>query len=161
MLSTTADSRRSEQEHYDEAIADFDEAIQLDPKLMVARRNRGSAYENTQKYDKAIADYDEAIRLDHADPFTYVLRGGTWERLQEFGKAIADYEHAIALCDPRAADTLPQWSLAWILATCPDARFRDGARAVELAQKASRADTLEGCDASRRSRGGLRGARRL
>jgi Flp pilus assembly protein TadD len=40
----------------------------------------------------------------------------------------------IAPDDPQA-----QKSLAWILATCPDDRFRNGAKAVELAERANTA----------------------
>jgi tetratricopeptide (TPR) repeat protein len=49
---------------YDKAIADYDEAIRLDPKYAIAFNNRGSAWLIKKEYDKAIADYDEAIRLD-------------------------------------------------------------------------------------------------
>ncbi len=48
---------------YDQAIADYDEAIKLNPKLAGAYANRGNAYENKGQDDQAIADYDEAIEL--------------------------------------------------------------------------------------------------
>ena len=49
---------------YDKAIADYTEAIQLDPKLAPAFNNRGLAWDEKGEHDKAIADYNEANRLD-------------------------------------------------------------------------------------------------
>ena len=48
----------------DRAIADYDQAIRLDPGLAHAYANRGSAYTDKMDYDRAIADLDQAIRLD-------------------------------------------------------------------------------------------------
>jgi tetratricopeptide (TPR) repeat protein len=42
---------------YDRAIADFNEAIRLNPKFAVAFSNRGSAYNQKGEYDRAIADF--------------------------------------------------------------------------------------------------------
>jgi len=47
---------------YDKAIADFNEAIRLDPQYANAYNNRGLTWVDKKEYDKAIADYDEAIR---------------------------------------------------------------------------------------------------
>ena len=52
---------------HDKAIADYTEAIRLDPKYAEAYSNRGVAYASKGDYDKAIADYTEAIRLDPKD----------------------------------------------------------------------------------------------
>ena len=51
----------------------------------------------------------------------------------EPGKALADFNEAIRL-DPNA--TMPYRGRALIYATCPDARLRDGKKAVEDATKA-------------------------
>ena len=48
---------------YDEAIADCDAAIALDPKLAFAYRIRGNAWSAKGEHDKAKQDYDEANRL--------------------------------------------------------------------------------------------------
>ena len=47
----------------DRAIADYSEAIRLNPKYSFALNNRGILYSDKRDYDKAIADYSEALRL--------------------------------------------------------------------------------------------------
>jgi tetratricopeptide (TPR) repeat protein len=50
---------------YDWAIADFTQAIRLDPNYAKAYISRGGAYHNGKRdYDRAIADFETALRLD-------------------------------------------------------------------------------------------------
>jgi tetratricopeptide (TPR) repeat protein len=84
-------------------------------------------------YDKAIADCTEAIRLDLQSAKAYRSRGFAWRENGEYEKAIVDFNKATGL-DPENADRYIV--LAWLLATCPDARYRDGDRASQLAEKA-------------------------
>jgi tetratricopeptide (TPR) repeat protein len=48
----------------DRAIADYGEAIRLDPEYAEAYYGRGLTYRNKGDLERAIADYSEAIRLD-------------------------------------------------------------------------------------------------
>ena len=60
----------------DDAVADYDEAIRLQPDSAAAYYNRGLAKDALKRYDDAIADYDEAIRLQpDATPAAYYNRG--------------------------------------------------------------------------------------
>ena len=59
----------------DRAIADFNEAIRLDPKNAIAYTNRGLAYGDKGDTDRAIADLTEAIRLDPKNAIAYTNRG--------------------------------------------------------------------------------------
>ena len=56
---------------YDKAIADYDEALKLDPKNALAYDSRGVAWYRKGEYDKAIADYGEAIKLDPKNAIAY------------------------------------------------------------------------------------------
>lgn len=49
---------------YDEAIADCDKAIELDPKDKDTFISRGMAYAEKGQYDRAITDLDQALKLD-------------------------------------------------------------------------------------------------
>ncbi len=118
----------------DGAIADYDAAIRLVPDLAYAYVNRGNAWMRKEDPARAIADYDRAIRLKPGFAPAYRNRGSARLARREFRRAVADLEHAIRL-DARNAGALD--SLAWILATCPDAALRDGKRAVDLAWDAS------------------------
>jgi tetratricopeptide (TPR) repeat protein len=60
---------------------------------------------------------------------------------RQWDKAIVAYAKAIDL-DPKNAKA-PN-NLAWLLSTCPDARFRDADRALELAKKAVELTPLDG-----------------
>ena len=48
----------------DRAIADFNAALELDPKHAIAYNNRGAAYAEKGEYDRAISDYNKAIEID-------------------------------------------------------------------------------------------------
>lgn len=47
------------------ALADYDEAIRLDPDSALAYRSRGTARQEIDEWDAAEADYEAAIRLEH------------------------------------------------------------------------------------------------
>ena len=94
------------------AIADYDKAIELDPKFAAAYNGRGNAWYVKQEYDKAIADYDKAIELDPKLAAAYNDRGNAWYAKQEYDKAIADYDKAIEL-DPKHAAAYTNRGLAW------------------------------------------------
>ena len=49
---------------HEEAIADYDEALRIDPQLAAACYNRGNAKGVLGRHEEAIADYDEALRID-------------------------------------------------------------------------------------------------
>jgi tetratricopeptide (TPR) repeat protein len=46
------------------AIADYTEALRLNPDYALAYNNRGDAYYNQGRYDQAIEDYTAALRID-------------------------------------------------------------------------------------------------
>ena len=82
---------------YDKAIADFDEAIRLDPKSAPAFIGRGASRASKKEYSKAIADFSEAIWLDPLSIAAYDNRGLAWHSKNEYAKAIVDYNLAIRL----------------------------------------------------------------
>ena len=119
---------------FDKAIADYTEAIRLDPRYTAAFNDRGVAYFTGKKeFDKAVADYTEALRLDPHYLFAINNRGDAWQAKKKFDLALQDYDQGIRL-DPKNA--APYNEVAWLRSTCPDAKFRDGKKAVELATKA-------------------------
>ena len=79
----------------DNAIADFDRAIELGYKEAHAYASRGLFYAATGKHDKAIADYNEALQIDPEDLGPMVNRAAVHMAKGEFAKAIEDYTEVL------------------------------------------------------------------
>jgi tetratricopeptide (TPR) repeat protein len=124
---------RKAQRQYDQAASDYSQAIRLAAHWSDPYFNRGNAFKAKREYDQAIKDYGEAIRLDPqwADP--YFNRANTNKARRDYEGAVRDYGEVIRL-DSQDADAYG--NLAWILATCPDGKLRDGKKALEYASRA-------------------------
>jgi len=53
-----------EKEQWDEAIAEYNIALEIDPKFAMAYNDRGIAYDNKGQHDQAIADFSKAIEIN-------------------------------------------------------------------------------------------------
>jgi tetratricopeptide (TPR) repeat protein len=93
-------------EHYEEALKDFDLAIELDPKYGSAIANRGRTYHLMGRYEEALKDFDLAIELNPKDNRAFSLRGRTYRRMKHYEEALKDFDMAIEL-DPKYT-----WSIA-------------------------------------------------
>ena len=82
---------------YHGAIADFTQAIRLQPDAANAYYNRGNAKADLGQYLAAIADFDIVIRLKPDNARAYYNRGATKADLGQYLSAIADYNTAIHL----------------------------------------------------------------
>jgi tetratricopeptide (TPR) repeat protein len=87
---------------YDQAIADFTTAIELDPNLAQAYRERGVAYSDKGDNNHALADLNQAIRLAPNYAMAYNNRGNIHRRMGNYDLALADYDQAIRI-DPNFA----------------------------------------------------------
>jgi tetratricopeptide (TPR) repeat protein len=103
---------RAKKQEYDKAIADYDQAIELDPTNPEVYYARGYALRLQREYDKAIADYGRAITLSPADAAPYTGRSIAWVEKQEYAKALADCNKAIEL-DPTSAMVYTNRGVVW------------------------------------------------
>lgn len=87
----------------DRAIADYDEAIRLDPTYPATFRARGETYGSKGEFDRAIADFTEAIRLDPNYALAYAQRALTYFLRADYDRSIADSNKAIELNPKNAA----------------------------------------------------------
>jgi tetratricopeptide (TPR) repeat protein len=88
----------------DNAIADFDEAIRLNPNEALAWRVRGATYASKAEYAKTLADYTESIRVDPENPDSrhhrVVLRSACMDEKYRDGKqAIEDATKACEMSE--------------------------------------------------------------
>ena len=67
----------AEKGEHDKAIADFDQAIEQDPKNGAAYHNRALSYMDTGKVDRALADFDQVIKIDAKSALAYYSRAAT------------------------------------------------------------------------------------
>jgi tetratricopeptide (TPR) repeat protein len=78
------------------AIADYNQAIKINPKLAQAYLNRGVAYDHKGDYDRAIQDFDQALKLKPS-ALAHFNRGNAYLAKSQFDQAIEDYNQAIRL----------------------------------------------------------------
>lgn len=81
----------------DSAIAAFDRAIGVAPKLAIAWLNRGLAYERKGDLDHAIADLDKAVRYAPGAARGYYTRSLLFRQRGDTRRADMDAERALDL----------------------------------------------------------------
>ena len=81
----------------DDALADFNRAIELDQRSAEAYKGRSAVYRSKGDFDNALADSNKAIRLYPNDSQGYQERGRVHLYKNNFDNAIADFSKAIAL----------------------------------------------------------------
>ena len=118
----------------DEAVTDMEKLHKLLPKNSRLLLQLATLYTAQQKPRKAVEAYTKALELDKE---SWMALRGRADAYLSFGKqaeAVADYEKALEM-QPEDSGILN--NLAWVLATSPDDKLRDGKRAIELATKAT------------------------
>ena len=84
----------------EEAIAQYDQALEINPVDADYYFRRGGSYGRLGEYERALQDLSETIRFDSGHVGAYNTRGITYFLLGEYQLAIDDYTEAI--------DRLPQ-----------------------------------------------------
>jgi tetratricopeptide (TPR) repeat protein/serine/threonine protein kinase len=121
----------------DEALESYRKAVELDPKFALAYGCIGDVLFIQKKPDEAEASYRKAVALDPAFDGAFVGLGSALRVQGKLAEAIAAYEEAVRL-EPKSPDSAH--TLARILVTCTDAKLRNAARAIELAEIAVKLD---------------------
>jgi protein O-mannosyl-transferase len=119
---------------YQEEVSIWEQTVAHAPNSANAQNSLGVALGGRRQIGEAIAHFQKAleIRPDFAGPhynLGYALAGRG-----QIDEASAHYQKALEI-DPNYARAYN--NLAWIRATHPDPKFRDGALAVKLARRAA------------------------
>ncbi|MEQ8787127.1 MAG: tetratricopeptide repeat protein [Pirellulaceae bacterium] len=123
----------AQEDRYDDAITDLRGLLRLDPDNVGWRLQLAAYYVASDRPRRAIDVYNEMI---DEDPENWMAMRGRGDALLAVGKqaeAIEDFERVLK-AEPDNSGTLN--NLAWVLATSPDEKLRDGQRSIELAKKA-------------------------
>ena len=115
----------------DNAIADYTEAIKLDPKSAEAYKDRGISYLSDGNIDEAIMDYTKAIELDPESAEAYKNRAIAYLGKSDFDNVITDYTKAIEL-DPDDTSIYRYRGLAHFRNSETDKAIDDFSRAIQL-----------------------------
>ncbi len=85
---------------FDDAVVDYDAALQIDPKLVMAYLGRADAYLAAGKPDKAGESHDQLVRAMPNSALAYDYRGVFRREHGNFDEALADFSRALQL-DPK------------------------------------------------------------
>ena len=82
---------------YKGALADYNKAIEINPKLVRAYNNRGNVKSDLKDYEGAISDFNKALVINPNDIFAYSNRGLAKAKIKDYDGAISDFTKAISL----------------------------------------------------------------
>ncbi|MEZ6853699.1 tetratricopeptide repeat protein [Halodesulfovibrio aestuarii] len=80
-----------------EAIRYFNDAIDLEPNIVVALHDRGTAYVRANLPDMALVDYDKAILLSPNNPHLYISHGSADLVLKDYESMCKHYRKGCSL----------------------------------------------------------------
>jgi tetratricopeptide (TPR) repeat protein len=95
----------------DEALADFDMALQGEPRNLAALLGRANAHYASKRLAASLDDYTRIIEVDPDSAMAYFKRGNIHLDLKELGSAFSDYSESLKL-DPNQPAVLLNRSIA-------------------------------------------------
>jgi Tfp pilus assembly protein PilF len=90
----------------DEAVANYDHALLLNPDYALALINRGLALETLERCAEAVESYDRALAIVPDFTVAWLNRGNALWRLERCAEAVESYDRALAI--------EPDFALAWL-----------------------------------------------
>lgn len=122
------------QDRTDEAIANLEKILPLAPNQTRLLEPLATFYLVAGQPRKSIDTFTKIIELEPENYRAFRFRGDANLNIGNHAAAIADFDEAYKL---NQEDEGLLNNFAWVLATSPDDKVRDGKRAVELANKAA------------------------
>ena len=118
---------------FDMAAAQLEKLLEAEPEDPEAQLQLAYLYTAEKQHRKAIEKFSAVLRKQPENAAALRGRADVLLSVGRQAEAITDYEKVLAL-EPEDSHVLN--NLAWVLATSPDGKLRDGKRAIELATKA-------------------------
>ena len=113
------------------AIAEYNKAIEINPKYAPVFNNRGFAHIGKGEYDQAISDFNKAIEINPKFAMAYNNRGYAYGVKGEYDQAISDSNKAIEL-NPKLAMAYNNRGLAYLNKDQHDQAISDCNKALEV-----------------------------
>ena len=117
----------------EEAMRHYREALRIRPNFPEALTNLGNALAARGQVEEAIRHYREALRIKPDFSAAHLNLGNALAAQGQMEEAMRHYRECVRL-QPNQPEAME--ALAWILATHPQAKLRDGTEAVCLAERA-------------------------
>jgi protein O-mannosyl-transferase len=122
-----------QERQWDGAMEHLETSLRIDPDQAEAHNNLANVLWQKGRLREAAAEYEKALALHPDYAAAHFNLGEVLRAMGETREAIAHYKSALEF-RPDFAPAMD--SLAWVLATSPDASVRDGVQAVVLAARA-------------------------
>lgn len=119
------------------ALQDYNQAVQLQSGDSGFYISRAHALYRLGRSGEAMRDYNRAVQINPNDATALLNRGDAYREMAQYQQAASDYREAIRI-NPKLGRAY--LSAAWLMATCPDARYRETDKAISAAQKAIELD---------------------
>src|SRR5438876_725874 len=119
-----------QKQRVDEAIVHYQKALAVRPDYFLAHHALSHAFLERGEIDAAISHCRAAVLIQPENADAHTNLAIAVDQKGQKAEAIQHYEKALAI-SPQSVSALT--NLSWMLATCSDASFRNGTKAVELA----------------------------
>jgi len=116
-----------------EAMEHFERALRIEPRQTSVHSNLGVFYLEMGQVNESLSHLEKALEIEPNFADAHYNLGNTYLQMGRADDALAHYQKALEI-NPNDIEALN--NMAWILATWPDALTRDGAKAVESAERA-------------------------
>lgn len=128
---------RSTLGRYEDAIADYSKGLELTPSDVGILVGRGTAQYRVARYDESLADFEAALQTDDTNAAALAGRGDAHTALGNWEQAATDFQQAVEKNENLGR---AYRGAAWLMATCPDEKYRNGELALESAKRAIQLD---------------------
>lgn len=122
---------------YEEAAEDYSKGLELVPGDVGMLVGRGTAHYRLKKFDEALADFEAALQTDSGHAAAMAGRGDAHVALGHWEQAAEDYRLAVETNENLGR---AYRGAAWLMATCPEEKFRNEGLALESAKRAIQLD---------------------
>ncbi len=127
----------------EEALAAFDEALQLDPSNAEAHNGRGAILLSQGEFEPAMAEFNESIRLNPKLCKAYSNRGAAFNRIRKLDRALEDFNEAVRL-DPHFHMAFEGRGRCLFDMQRYEEAIEDYSRCIELGASGARAFAMKG-----------------